>query len=81
MVTGAAATAQRLPVWRSEEALSDEECSYQQARVLFERRFLCAALRRHHGVITQVAEAIGMSRKNLYMKLEHLQIDYERYRS
>ncbi|MEW6751038.1 MAG: sigma-54 dependent transcriptional regulator [Candidatus Latescibacterota bacterium] len=68
--------------WRCEAAPSDLDlCSYQQARILFERRFLCAALRRHHGVISQVAEAIGMSRKNLYMKLEHLQIDYERYRS
>ena len=54
--------------------------SFQMARAVFERRFLCAALRRHHGIITQVAEAIGMSRKNLYMKLEHLQIDYERFR-
>ena len=54
--------------------------SFQVARTVFERRFLCAALRRHRGVITQVAEAVGMSRKNLYMKLEHLQIDYERFR-
>jgi hypothetical protein len=27
-----------------------------------------------------VADAIGMSRKNLYMKLDSLEIDYDRFR-
>jgi len=66
--------------WQDEELAEQGTSSFQEARTQFERRFLCAALRRHRGVITQVADAIGMSRKNLYMKLEHLQIDYERYR-
>ena len=52
----------------------------REARAVFERRFLCNALRRHNGVIAQVAEAIGMSRRNLYIKLETLDIDYDRYR-
>ncbi|MSR81782.1 MAG: hypothetical protein EXS58_02495 [Candidatus Latescibacteria bacterium] len=41
---------------------------------------MSAALRRHRGVITQVAEAIDMSRKNLYTKMDHLSIDYARFR-
>ena len=43
-------------------------------------RFLCAALHRYHGVISRVAEAVGLSRKSLYAKLDYLEIDYERYR-
>jgi DNA-binding NtrC family response regulator len=54
--------------------------SFHEARALFERRYLCDALRRHRGVIAQVADAIGMSRKNLYMKLDNLEIDYDRFR-
>ncbi len=67
--------------WREEKALAElGSYSYRAAREQFDRRFLCEALRRHNGVISQVAEAIDMSRKNLYMKLEHLKIDYERFR-
>jgi DNA-binding NtrC family response regulator len=67
--------------WRDEADVVDLGIlNFQEARLLFERRFLKAALRRHNGVIAQVADAIGMSRKNLYMKLENLDIDYEQYR-
>jgi DNA-binding NtrC family response regulator len=51
-----------------------------EARTSFERRFLCEALRRRRGVIARVAQDIGMSRKNLYTKLETLNIDYARFR-
>ena len=67
--------------WRERKELAElEDGSFQKAKVLFERSFFCAALRHHKGVIAQVAAAIGMSRKNLYTKLENLGIDYERYR-
>ena len=67
--------------WREEEKLEElGACSYREAKDHFERRFLCAALRRHQGVISQVAEAIDMSRKNLYTKMDQLKIDYTRYR-
>ena len=67
--------------WKEQKELAElEDGSFQKAKALFERSFLCASLRRHKGVIAQVAEAIGMSRKNLYTKLEHLGIDYEYYR-
>ena len=55
--------------------------SFREAKEMFERRYLSAALRRHHGVISRVATDIGMSRKNLYMRLETLDIDYDRFRS
>ena len=67
--------------WREEdegEELGGE--GFREARSSFERRFLCAALHRNHGVISRVAEAVGLSRKSLYAKLDYLEIDYERYR-
>ena len=67
--------------WREEEAeVEPDGQGFREARNSFERRFLCAALNRHHGVISQVAEAVGLSRKSLYAKLEHLEIDYQHYR-
>jgi len=67
--------------WRADDAelVVDGE-GFREARCSFERHFLCSALHRYHGVISQVAEAVGLSRKSLYAKLEHLEIDYERYR-
>ena len=67
--------------WRADDAelVVDGE-GFREARCSFERHFLCSALHRYHGVISQVDEAVGLSRKSLYGKLEHLEIDYERYR-
>gem|GEM_PF-2202285 len=36
--------------WRELEELG--ACFYREAKDLFERRFLCAALRQHRGVIS-----------------------------
>jgi two-component system nitrogen regulation response regulator NtrX len=67
--------------WREQrECPAAAPASFREARAVFERRYLCEALRRHRGVIAQVADAIGMSRKNLYMKLDSLEIDYDRFR-
>ncbi len=67
--------------WRTEEETAVlGSLDFKEARFVFERRFLCEALRRHNGVIAQVAEAIGMSRKNLYIKLDSLGIEYNQYR-
>lgn len=46
----------------------------------FERDFLGAALARHHGSISTVAEETGMYRQELQQKLAALGIDAERYR-
>jgi len=67
--------------WEREVETAEDGEDYKSARFVFERRFLCAALKRHNGVIAQVAESIGMSRKNLYIKLESLGIEYESYRN
>ena len=70
-----------IATWKEQEELAEMGAtSYWEARKQFERRFLCGALRRHNGVITHVAEAIGISRKHLYMRLNQLRIDYRRYR-
>ncbi len=71
--------------WR-EERDPEELCdfgavSYREAREWFDRRFLCGALRRHNGVLTRVAEDIGMSRKYLYARLDRLDIDVSRFRT
>ena len=70
-----------IATWQEQEELAEMGAtSYWEARKQFERRFLSGALRRHNGVITHVAEAIGISRKHLYMRLDQLGIDYRRYR-
>ena len=47
---------------------------------LLDRQFLHRALKRHQGVVTHVADAIRMSRKNLYCRLTRLGIDPARFR-
>ena len=54
--------------------------TYREAREWFDRQFLHKALKRHRGVVTHVADAIGMSRKNLYCRLTRLGIDPARFR-
>ena len=67
--------------WRNRDETSIVDfADFKEARAVFERRLLCNALRLHDGVIAQVAEPIGMSRKNQYIKIETLNIDYDRYR-
>ena len=66
--------------WREEEEEEPEDYWFQAARTHFERQYLREALRRHNGVISKAARAIGMSRKNLYMRLGDLHIDYNAYR-
>jgi two-component system, NtrC family, response regulator HydG len=66
--------------WRLESDPSEENIPLREAKMRFERRFLRRSLKRHRGVISQVAESLGMSRKNLYTKLESLEIDYNTYR-
>lgn len=67
--------------WREkEDTVGLGGLAFKEARFVFERRLLCAALRRHNGIITRVGESIGMSRKNLYIKLESLGIEYGKFR-
>lgn len=67
--------------WRDDEVLAESTAhSYWEARERFDRSFLCKALRRHNGVIAHVAEAIGVSRKHLYVRMDQLAIDYSKFR-
>ena len=67
--------------WRDDVELEElGAVLFREAQSCFERRFLCDALRRHHGVVAHTAGAIGMSRKNLYSRMSRLEIDYDRYR-
>ena len=67
--------------WQDEEEPDLSQRDFKEARNSFERNFLCEALHRHRGVISQVAEDVGLSRKSLYAKLEHLDINYQYYRT
>jgi len=68
--------------WRDDEELIalGSGVTYWEARSRFDRRFLTHALERHNGVVSHVAEAIGMSRKNLYARLDNLSIDVQQFR-
>ena len=67
--------------WQDEEESDLCPRGFREARNSFERHFLCEALHRHRGVISQVAEEVGLSRKSLYAKLENLDSDYQHYRT
>ena len=56
----------------------DEGKAFKGGANSFERCFRCAAMYRHLGETSQMAEAVGLSCKSLYAKLEHLEIVYQR---
>ncbi|NKB66474.1 MAG: AAA domain-containing protein [Candidatus Latescibacteria bacterium] len=63
------------------KSLDGGASSLREARLSWERGYLCQALERRNGVIARVAQDMGISRKNLYMKLDNLEIDYQRFRT
>jgi len=50
----------------------------RDARDDFERRYILAALRRHHGNVKRTAEALELERSHLYRKLRSYGIEVER---
>ena len=50
----------------------------RDARDDFERRYILAALRRHHGNVSRAAETLQVERSNLYRKLRGYGIEVER---
>ena len=44
--------------------------SYKEARILFEKAFISAKLKKFRGNISQTAEAIGVERSNLHKKIK-----------
>ena len=53
----------------------------KEARDLFERDFLKAAMRRNRGNISRIASEVGLTRKNLYVKLERYGLDPKEFRA
>ena len=58
-------------------AMVEEAPDFRSAREQFEREYLEALLRNHGGSVTEAARAAGMSRRNLYDKVEKLRISLE----
>jgi DNA-binding NtrC family response regulator len=55
--------------------------TYQAARLDFERELFVQALRRYHGNVSAAARQLGMSRRNLHLKLNRLNIDVSALRA
>ncbi len=58
----------------SAQAMVEEVPDFKSARESFEREYLEALLRAHNGSVTDAAKHAGMSRRNLYDKIEKLGI-------
>lgn len=54
---------------------NETNLSYRDAKQQFERGYLSRSLEEHDGNITRTAEAIGMSRRQLFNKISELGID------
>ncbi len=59
----------------SAQAMIEEVPDFRSARDSFEREYLEALLRAQNGNVTEAARHAGMSRRNLYDKIEKLGID------
>lgn len=57
-----------------------EAATFKEAKRRFEKQFLEEMLQRHRGNITRTAEAIGMPRRNLQMKMRMYNIEVEFFR-
>ncbi|HEY3296615.1 MAG TPA: helix-turn-helix domain-containing protein [bacterium] len=54
--------------------------NFSDAQRTFETQFIHQALREHRGNISRTADAIGMSRRNLQLKIQKLGIDIDAFR-
>jgi two-component system response regulator HydG len=61
------------------EAMLAVEPDFRAARDQFEREYLRALLRKHGGSVTNAAKSAGMSRRNLYEKVEKLGISRDEF--
>jgi two-component system nitrogen regulation response regulator NtrX len=48
--------------------------SLREARLRFERDYIAAVVRQHHGRMGEAAQALGIQRTNLYRKLRQLSV-------
>ena len=54
--------------------------NFQRAKDTFEKEFFTLVLRLHAGNISHTAEAVGMARRNLQIKIQQYRINVERMR-
>jgi DNA-binding NtrC family response regulator len=54
--------------------------NFHRAKGMFEREFFTYVLRMFRGNVSQAAEAIGMARRNLQIKIQMYGINVERMR-
>ncbi|MFB3855236.1 MAG: sigma-54-dependent transcriptional regulator [Vicinamibacterales bacterium] len=52
------------------------QATLREARARFERDYIAAVVRQHHGRMTEAASALGIQRTNLYRKMRRLRLDY-----
>lgn len=50
------------------------KATLREARARFERDYIAAVVRQHHGRMTEAAEALGIQRTNLYRKMRRLRL-------
>ena len=53
---------------------------YQRAKDEFEKHFFTLVLRMHDGNVSHAAEAVGMARRNLQLKIQQCGINVARMR-
>ncbi len=54
--------------------------NFHRAKTTFEKDFFTYVLRMFDGNVSQAAEAIGMARRNLQIKIQNYRINVERMR-
>ncbi len=54
--------------------------NFHRAKVMFERDFFTYVLRMFNGNVSQAADAIGMARRNLQIKIQNYRINVEKMR-
>lgn len=59
-------------------AIDDYPPVFKIARKQFEKEYLISALQKHHGNISHTADAIGITRRNLQIKIKQLNIEVKK---
>ena len=54
--------------------------NFQRAKIAFEKEFFTLVLKEFHGNVSHAADAIGMARRNLQIKIQQYNINVERMR-
>lgn len=69
-----------LDSWADNSEDGSASLSLRDAREAFERDYFDGLLRAHQGVVSEVARAAGIDRRNVYVKIEQLGLDHRQYR-